>query len=221
MTWCSVDSATPRLALASAAIRCRFVDRFAKLKVSSRVSRQRLSSRGASLPSVGSRRVQFPAVVGTMKALRLPARAIPVAYWFASEHHAILQCSCSPAWRSQIGGEPTRARALVQPAAQVPARSHVDMSGISQVPRRSVPYLCPAPRPRPDRRTHGHWRSHRCCPRSNDSEGSSKRSISRLMRGFGTCCLRFQNDVAVSPARLASGWLARLCREGVEPSGSQ
>ena len=35
------------------------------------------------------------------------------------------------------------------------------------------------------------------------------------MRGFGTCCLRFQNDVAVSPARLASGWLARLCREGV------
>ena len=125
------------------------------------------------------------------------------------------------AWRSQIGGEPTRARAFVQPAAQVPARSHVDMSGISQVPRRSVPYLCPAPRPRPDRRTHGHWRSRRCCPRSNDSEGSSKRSISRLMRGFGTCCLRFQNDVAVSPARLASGWLARLCREGVEPSGSQ
>jgi hypothetical protein len=48
-------------ALASAAIRCRFVDRFAKLKVFSRVSRQRLSSRGASLPSVGSRRVQFPA----------------------------------------------------------------------------------------------------------------------------------------------------------------
>ena len=60
MTWCSVESATPRLSLASAAIRCRFVDRFAKLKVFSRVSRQRLSSRGASLPSVGSRRVQFP-----------------------------------------------------------------------------------------------------------------------------------------------------------------
>ena len=104
---------------------------------------------------------------------------------------------------------------------QVSACSRVGVSGISQVPRRSVPYLCPAPRPRPDRRTHGHWRSRRCCPRSNDSEGSSKRSISRLMRGFGTCCLRFQNDVPVSPARLASGWLARLCREGVEPSGSQ
>ena len=28
-------------------------------------------------------------------------------------------------------------------------------------------------------------------------------------------------DVATAHARLASGWLARLCREGVEPSGSQ
>jgi hypothetical protein len=41
-----------------------------------------------------------------------------------------------------------------------------------------------------------------------------------LSRGFGTCCLRFKNGVATIPARLASGWLARLCREGVEPSGS-
>jgi hypothetical protein len=215
ITWCSVDSATPRLALASAAIRCRFVDRFAKLKVSSRVSRQRLSSRGASLPSVGSRRVQFPAVVegATTSRSRNPGRLLV-------HFRAPRDPSSVRARRMALPG-PTRARALVQPAAQVPARSHVDMSGISQVPRRSVPYLCPVPRPRPDRRTHGHWRSRRCCPRSNDSEGSSKRSISRLMRGFGTCCLRFQNDVAVSPARLASGRLARLCREGVEPSGSQ
>jgi len=40
-------------------------------------------------------------------------------------------------------------------------------------------------------------------------------------RGFGTCCLRFKSDVATTPAKLASGWLARLYREGVEPSGSQ
>src|SRR6516225_5667086 len=38
-----------------------------------------------------------------------------------------------------------------------------------------------------------------------------------LLRGFGTCCLRFKNDVATIPARLTSGWLARLCREGVDP----
>src|SRR5256886_2017369 len=53
-----------------------------------------------------------------------------------------------------------------------------------------------------------------------------RRRLQRLMnfvalsRGFGTCCLRFKNGVATIPARLASGWLARLCREGVEPSGS-
>jgi hypothetical protein len=41
-----------------------------------------------------------------------------------------------------------------------------------------------------------------------------------LSRGFGTRCLRFKNRVATIPARLASGWLARLYREGVEPSGS-
>src|SRR5262249_59435428 len=28
---------------------------------------------------------------------------------------------------------------------------------------------------------------------------------------------RFKNDVATIPARLTSGWLARLCREGVDP----
>src|SRR5262252_11169945 len=40
------------------------------------------------------------------------------------------------------------------------------------------------------------------------------------VRGFGTCCLRFTNGVATIHAKLASGWLARLYREGVEPSGS-
>src|SRR5262245_42571107 len=50
-----------------------------------------------------------------------------------------------------------------------------------------------------------------------------RRRLQRLMnfgalsRGFGTCCLRFKNGVATIPARLASGWLARLCREGVDP----
>ena len=53
-----------------------------------------------------------------------------------------------------------------------------------------------------------------------------QRRLQRLMnfgtlsRGFGTCCLRFKNGVATTHAKLASGWLARLYREGVEPSGS-
>ena len=44
--------------------------------------------------------------------------------------------------------------------------------------------------------------------------------ISGLSRGFSTCCLRFTRGVATTHARLASGWLAPLYREGVEPSGS-
>jgi hypothetical protein len=53
-----------------------------------------------------------------------------------------------------------------------------------------------------------------------------QRRLQRLMnfeaqsRGFSTCCLRFKNGVATTHAKLASGWLARLYREGVEPSGS-
>ena len=45
-------------------------------------------------------------------------------------------------------------------------------------------------------------------------------AISGLSRGFDTCCLRFKSGVAITHAKLASGWLARLYREGVEPSGS-
>ena len=41
-----------------------------------------------------------------------------------------------------------------------------------------------------------------------------------LLRGFSTCCLRFKSDVATTHAKLASGRLARLYREGVEPFGS-
>src|SRR5262249_766294 len=50
-----------------------------------------------------------------------------------------------------------------------------------------------------------------------------RRRLQRLMnfgalsRGFDTCCLRFKNDVATIPARLTSGWLARLCRGGADP----
>jgi len=42
-------------------------------------------------------------------------------------------------------------------------------------------------------------------------------AISGLSRGFSTCCLRFKSGVAITPAKLASGWLARLYREGVDP----
>src|ERR1700733_6729156 len=80
-------------------------------------------------------------------------------------------------------------------------------NGISQVPRRPVPYLCRALRPRLNRSS---WpcRISRCCPRSQHGEGFSAHMISRLTHGFGTRCLRFTSDVAATHARLASGWRA-------------
>ena len=90
MTWFSEYSASPRRRLASSAIRCPSVDRFAGFSVPSRVSGQRSSLRDASLPSIGSRRARFPDFIGTMKALRLPAPAYPVPYGFGSRVHARL-----------------------------------------------------------------------------------------------------------------------------------
>jgi hypothetical protein len=82
MTWWSEYNAVPRFVLAKLAIRCRFVDRFVGSRVPSRVSGQRFSTHDTSLPSVGSRRARFPVFIGTMKALRLPARANLVPYEF-------------------------------------------------------------------------------------------------------------------------------------------
>jgi hypothetical protein len=94
MTWWSEYSAAPRFVLAKSAIRCRFVDRFVGFRAPSHVSGQRFSTHGASLPSVGSRRARFPVFIGTMKALRLPARANLVPYGFGRRPHAPLLFSC-------------------------------------------------------------------------------------------------------------------------------
>ena len=153
MTWWSEQSAVPRFVLAKLAIRCRFVDRFVGSSVPSHVSGQRFSPRGALLPSAGSRRARFPVLISTMKALRLPARASPVAYLFRFRGPRDPPLFVLAFRRSRMVGGPIRARAFGQPAAQLPAHSHVDAGGISQVPRRSIPCLCPGPRPRPDRRS--------------------------------------------------------------------
>jgi len=222
MTWCSDDSATPRFVLASSAIRCRFVNRFVSLRVLSRVSRQRFSSHGTPLPSIGSRWVQFPDVSSTIEVLRLPVTHPRSLIGFASRVHATLLGSCLAACARAPGRTEGafRARVNVQPATRLPTCSRVDVSGISQVPRRSILCLCLVPGPRPNRRSLAYWRFHRCCPHSYDREGFSVLTISGLSRGFSTCCLRFKSGVATTHAKLASGRLARLYREGVEPSGS-
>src|SRR5260370_21817654 len=93
--------------------------------------------------------------------------------------------------------------------------------GISQVSRRSILCLCPALRPRLNRRSLASLTVSSMLPPHFPRQGLQRlMNFGALSRGFGTCCLRFKNRVATIPARLASGWLSRLYRQGVEPSGS-
>ena len=123
MTWWSEHSAVPRLVLAKLAIRCRFVDRFVGSRVPSRVSGQRFSPRGASLPSVGSRRARFPVFIGTTEALRLPARANLLPYGFGCRPHAPLLCSYRRSAPDGHGGSSSGLGHLVS-RRSVPGMSH-------------------------------------------------------------------------------------------------
>jgi hypothetical protein len=64
------------------------------------------------------------------------------------------------------------------------------------------------------------WRSHRYCPRFKHSKGFGDANFGAHSRSFSTCSPTLRVSRCHSRARLASGWLAGLYREGVEPSGS-
>jgi hypothetical protein len=116
---------------------------------------------------------------------------------------------------------PSGPRSLFNRRPELPVCSHVDVSGTSQVPRRSILCLCPVLRPRPNRRSLAYLTVSSMLPPLFPRQGLQRlMNFGALSRGFSTCCLRFKNDVATIHAKLASGWLARLYREGVEPSGS-
>jgi hypothetical protein len=181
----------------------RFVDRFVRPKVLSHVARQRFSPRDAPLSSIGSRRDQFPDVVSTMRALRLPTHASPVTYLFRfrgpRDSSSVRARRCQ---RSRAGGGPATGQDHCSAGdLKLPAQLHVDASGTSQVPRRPILCLCPVPRPRPDRRSLANNGRIRCCPCCRESKGSSVLIISRLQRGFGTCCLRFKSGVATATCK--------------------
>src|SRR5215467_12770586 len=57
-------------------------------------------------------------------------------------------------------------------------------------------------------------------PRWIDGGGFDDDDFEAHSRSFGTCSPTLRVSCCHSRARLASGWLAGLCREGVEPSGS-
>ena len=87
--------------------------------------------------------------------LRLPGTHPRSLICFASGVHATLLGSCLAACARAPGRSEGafRARVHVQPATRLPACSHVDVSGTSQVSRRSILCLCLGPGPRPNQRS--------------------------------------------------------------------
>jgi hypothetical protein len=153
--------------------------------------------------------------------LRLPVTPVRSLICFASGVHAILLGSCLAACAPGRSEGPSGPGSLFNRRPELPVYSHVDVNGTSQVSRRSILCLCPALRPRPNRRSLASPTvSSMLPPRFPRRRLQRLMNFGALSRGFGTCCLRFKNGVATTHARLASGWLARLYREGVEPSGS-
>ena len=205
--------------LARLAIRCRFVDRLVEPKVSYLFPANGSLLVAPLFPRSGPSESGSPMSQVVLRCYDFPFAHTRSLICFASGPHATLLGSCLADCAPERSEDAFQARIIVQPAIQLPACSRVGVSGISQVPRRSVLCLCLGLRPRPNRRSLAYWWSHRYCPRFIDSEGFSVLTISGLSRGFSTCCLRFKNGVATIHARLASGWLAHLYREGVEPSG--
>jgi hypothetical protein len=219
MTWCSRVSTVPGFVLASSAIHRRFVDRFAGL-----LSLPVFPVDGSLLatppfPPSGPGESWFPALVSTMKALRLPIRLSPVAHWFAPAAHTIpprfVFAAALPGGRRGLQGQ-----GFGWAGCPYFRRPRVDTNGFSQVFRRSFPCLCSAPGPRSNRRAlavDGHV----------DAAPAGWTAKASAMSDFGAITqLRHPLTYASrarcrTHARLASGWSAYLCREGVEPSGSR
>jgi hypothetical protein len=89
---------------------------------------------------------------------------------------------------------------------KLPVYSHVDVSGISQVPRRSILCLCLGLRPRPNRRSLAYLTVSSMLPPLFPRQGLQRlMNFGALSRGFSTCCLRFKNRVATIHAKLTSG----------------
>ena len=124
--------------------------------------------------------------------------------------------------RSRKVGEPSGPGSIVQPATQTAgllARGRDrDLPGSKAIHPVPLPRSATPAEPTIPRLFDGFVDA---APALPTAKASALMNFGAQSRGFDTRCLRFKNGVATIPAKLASGWLARLYREGVEPSGSR
>jgi hypothetical protein len=129
-------------------------------------------------------------------------------------------CSLLPAlpggWRSRAGPG-----SLFSRRSLLPAHSHVDVSGTSQVPRRPILCLCLVPRPRPNRRSLTSGGLVDAAPAAVTAKASACPSYRGYRAALAPAVYASRTVLPPPHARLASGWLAGLFRVGVEPTGSR
>src|SRR6516165_4045467 len=198
--------------LASSATRCRFVDRFVRLTVLS-------TWHPAFLDRVPVSPV--PRCPRYYRGATTSRHAYPVTYLLRFRGPRDPLRFVSRNLRSRLVGGTFQARVIVRPATRT-------AGSLARGRERDLPgFQAIHPVPLPRSTTPAEPTTPRLLTVSSMLPPHfPRRRLQRLMnfgalsRGFGTCCLRFKNDVATIPAKLASGWLARLYREGVEPSGS-
>jgi len=209
MTWWSEYSAVPRFVLASSAIRCRFVDRFAGCSVPSvfQANGSLLvtppspppgpAEHGSPPSQVVLRRYDFP-----------PAHPVPL-FLFGRRSHALLHAFVlAEALPGTRGGRSQAWNMFIGRRSYSPASAPMDASGISQVPWRSVPCLCPAPRPRPSRRGLAHGGLPDAAPGFPTPKASAITKISRLTHTASASAVYASRARRRLRARLASGWRA-------------
>ena len=123
--------------------------------------------------------------------------------------------------RSRAIGGTARARVLVQPATRTaglfPRGRDRDLPGFQAIHPVPLPRSTTPAEPTIPRLFDGFVDT---APAFPTAKASALMNFGAQSRGLGTRCLRFTSGVATTHAKLASGRLARLYREGVEPSGS-
>ena len=169
----------------------------------------------ARLPSDGSRRPRFPAVLSTMQALRLPAR--PPFGLLIRQPVPRLACLFAPA-PPQAGG---RARTLCFGQWSVFRPSRVDRAGSPRFPGEPSRGYAHVLRPRPTRPRLACSGARGAAPAERTTKASTI-GISRLHSGASPPAV-YASRRALPHAMqhsLPAGRLG-LCRTGVEPAGSR
>ena len=155
--------------------------------------------------------------------LRLPGTHPRSLIGFASGVHANLLGSCLAACACAPGRaeDAFRARVIVQPATRIAGLlsrgRERDLPGSQAIHPVPLPRSSTPAEPTIPRLFDGLVDA---APALPTAKASALMNFGAQSRGFSTRCLRFKSDVATTHAKLASGWLARLYRGGVEPSGS-